>query len=161
MNWLDIVLIIPIAWGLYKGFSKGLVVEAGTIIALIGGIYCAINFSSYVSDYLKDHFGWTSHYLHIASLVLTFLLVVILVFILARLITAGIDATALTPANKLLGAVFGGLKFAFIFSLILFFMAGFEARTTIIPLSVKQNSFLYHPVASIAPNIIPGLRFGI
>lgn len=154
MNWLDIVLIIPILWGFYRGFKKGLVVEAGTLVALIGGIYCAMNFSNYAAGYLKKHFGWTSDYLHFASLLVTFVLVVILVIVIARLITAGMDAGALTPINKVLGALFGALKFAFIFSILIFFLSVVEKNVSVIPEATKKSSYLFHPVASIAPMFI-------
>ena len=46
MNYLDIIIIIPLIWGAYKGFRKGFIIEIASLIALILGIWGGINFSS-------------------------------------------------------------------------------------------------------------------
>ena len=56
MNWLDIVLAIPLLWFMYKGFRNGLIIELASLAALILGIYVALHFSFYVKDYLVDSF---------------------------------------------------------------------------------------------------------
>ncbi len=42
MNWLDIGIAVPLVWGAYVGFKKGLVIELASLAALILGIYAAI-----------------------------------------------------------------------------------------------------------------------
>ena len=56
MNWLDIVLAIPLLWFLYRGFRNGLIIELASLAALILGIYAALHFSFYVQEYLEKNF---------------------------------------------------------------------------------------------------------
>lgn len=157
MNWLDIVLAIPLVWGLYKGFTKGLILEAATLVALGLGIYGAMRFSNFSAGFLKTQLGWSSTYLPVVSLAVTFLGIIILVYLIAKLIESAVKAAALGPFNKLAGAAFGVLKFALIFSVLIFIVKAVEKNIEVIPKEIKTASILFEPVASIAPMVIPGL----
>jgi len=54
MSNIDIILIVPVVWGLYQGFKKGLVIQVTSFIALGLGIYGAINFSSLAVTYIRQ-----------------------------------------------------------------------------------------------------------
>ena len=69
MYWLDIVLAIPMAWFLYKGFKKGLIFELSSLIGLVVGIYCSIKFSKYVSTLI----GIESEYSILVAFFVTFI----------------------------------------------------------------------------------------
>ena len=45
MNFLDILILIPILYGAYKGFKHGFVIELFTLLAILVGIYVGIHFS--------------------------------------------------------------------------------------------------------------------
>ena len=47
MNYLDIVIAIPLLYGLIKGFTNGLIKEITGLLGLIIGVYVAINSSSF------------------------------------------------------------------------------------------------------------------
>jgi len=38
MNYFDIMIAIPLIWGIYKGFKKGFIIEIASFIALGLGI---------------------------------------------------------------------------------------------------------------------------
>ena len=44
MNYLDIIIVIPLVYGMIKGFYNGLVKEITALLALVVGVYVAINF---------------------------------------------------------------------------------------------------------------------
>ena len=48
MNYLDIVIAVPLIYGLIKGFTNGLIQEMTGLFGLLIGVYVAINFSSYL-----------------------------------------------------------------------------------------------------------------
>ena len=52
MNILDLVLAVPLLWGAYKGFSRGIIYEVAMIIGLIAGLYLAFKFSGLVQGWL-------------------------------------------------------------------------------------------------------------
>ena len=100
MNYLDIIIALPLLWGAYKGFTKGLIIEAASLAALLLGIYGAIKFSGITSDFLVEKCNFSSQYLHIISFAITFILIVIAVHFIARLINKLVKAVALGFVNN-------------------------------------------------------------
>lgn len=159
MNMLDIIIGIPIIWMAYKGFSKGFVIEVTTLIALLLGIYIAINFSFYTSDLIREYFTVEEKYMSILSFAITFVIVVIIIMLLGRLLEKFIDMIALGFLDKLAGGVFGILKAALIISAILLVINTFDKNEKVISPKLKANSLLYQPVASMLPTLLPMINF--
>lgn len=158
MNFLDIVICIPLVWGLYKGFSKGLILEAATIVAFGLGVWGGIHFSDFLAGYLHKHWNWNSPYLPIVSFALVFLGIIVLVFFFAKLVQRLTDSMALTAINKIGGAVFGALKFALIWSVVIFMLDAVQESYPMISFKTKEESLLYKPLGKVAPALIPSLN---
>lgn len=158
MNYIDIVLCIPLVWGLYKGFTKGLIIEAASLVAFGTGVWGGIHFSELVAAKLSGWFSWQSEYLPIVSFALTFLLIVIAVYCIAKLIQRMVEGMALSSLNKMGGAAFGVLKFALVMSVIIFMLDAVEKSYPIVSFKAKEESLLYKPVGKIAPMLIPALK---
>ena len=158
MNWLDIVLGIPLLWFTYKGFKNGFVIELASLAALILGIFIALHFSFYAEEYLSDHFEIGEKYLYIVSFAITFIIVAVVIFLLGKLIHKLVNIIALGFLNRLAGGIFGLLKCALVLSVILYFFIGFDQGSSILKDEVKQESFLYDYVEPIVPMIIPRLN---
>jgi len=69
-----------------------------------------------------------------------------------------VDGMALSAINKILGAVFGALKFAMVMSVLIFIIDALEESYPMISLKTKNESVLYKPIGKIAPAIIPALN---
>lgn len=158
MNYIDITLCIPLVWGLYKGFTKGLIIEAASMIAFGLGVWGGIHFSSWVADKITTTFSWQSEYLPIVSFALTFLGIIIAVYFIAKLIQRLVEGLAMGAINKIGGALFGTLKFALMMSVVIFMINAIEKSYPIISFEAKQKSLLYKPVGQIAPLLIPALN---
>ncbi|MGQ0829225.1 MAG: CvpA family protein [Bacteroidota bacterium] len=158
MNSIDIIICIPLVWGLYKGFTKGLIIEAATFVAFGLGVWCGIHFSGLIAKKITEQFNWTSAYLPIISFAATFLGVIIIVYFIAKLIQRMVEGIALGVFNKIGGAIFGVLKFAMIMSVIIFMMDAIEKSYPVISFKTKEGSLLYKPLGKVAPILIPGLR---
>jgi membrane protein required for colicin V production len=111
-----------------EGFSKGVVLQAATLLALILGIIGAIKFSGYTSALIIEHTKMTGEYLPIISFALTFIVIVVVVHLLAKVIERLVEAVALGFVNRLAGALFSMTKFAFIISVILVVLNGIHAK---------------------------------
>jgi membrane protein required for colicin V production len=158
MNYIDIILCIPLVWGLYKGFTKGLIIEAATMIAFALGVWGGIHFSDFLADKINEWFHWQSKYLPIVSFALTFLLIVVIVYFIAKLVQRMVDGMALSAINKIGGAVFGALKFAMVMSVVIFMIDAVEESYPMISFKTKEESLLYKPIGKIAPALIPALN---
>ena len=80
MNVLDILILIPIAFGIWRGFKKGFIIELFTFLALFIGLYAGIHFSDGVASFLQEKFSITSEYLPTIAFTITFLLIGAMVY---------------------------------------------------------------------------------
>ena len=39
VNYIDVIILLPLVYGAYKGFSQGLIVEMSTLFALVLGVF--------------------------------------------------------------------------------------------------------------------------
>lgn len=159
MNYIDIILIVPLLWALYKGFKKGLVIEIASLLALILGIYGGVHFSEALSLLLKNKFDWQTPYLPIISFAIIFIGVVIVVYTIGKIIERFVDMVALGTINKFFGAIFGLAKSAVILIIIILIFDGFDKKMNIIPKEQKSKSLLYEPMKSIGVQALPYLNF--
>ncbi|MEN8224059.1 MAG: CvpA family protein [Bacteroidota bacterium] len=157
MNWLDIGLAIPLLWFTFKGFKNGFIIELASLAALILGIFVALHFSFYAEDYLRENFEVAENYLYIISFAITFIIVAVLIHLVGKIIHKLISIIALGFLNRLAGGIFGLLKTALVLSVIIYFLNGFDTDSSIIKPEIKESSYLYEPVESIVPMIIPRL----
>ena len=158
MNYIDILLCIPLIWGLYKGFAKGLIVEAATIVAFGLGIWGGIHFSDFLAKKMTEWFDWHSKYLPIFSFAITFLGIIILIYFIAKLIQRFAEGLAMGAINKIGGAIFGALKFALLMSVVIFIIDAMQKSYPMISFKTKEESLLYKPIGKIAPTLIPSLN---
>ena len=158
MNYIDITLCIPLVWGLYKGFTKGLIIEAASLIAFALGVWGGIHFSDFVATKLCHSFNWKSPYLPIVSFAITFLAIVIAVYFVAKLVQRFVEGLALGIFNKIGGAIVGTLKFAMVMSVIIFVLDALEKSYPVISIKAREESLLYKPIGKIAPMLIPSLK---
>jgi len=158
MNNIDIALCIPLVWGFYRGFVKGLIIEVASLIALSLGIWGGFYFSGFCANKIKELFNWQSTYLPIASFAIVFLTIILSIFLLARLLSTLSKKLSLGGLDKILGAAFGSLKFALILSVIIFVIDALEKSYPLISFEAQNKSVLYKPIGKIAPFIIPALN---
>jgi len=158
MIWLDMALAIPLVWGLYKGFTSGIIMEVARIVALIAGVYLAVRFAQELSEYLYLNTDLTNEFLPIISFAIIFIAVVVLVHLFAKTIEKLAKAVALGWANKAAGAAFGMFRIAFMVRVVIMMLTRFELLSKFNRGETAQESFLYEPITELAPFIIPVLE---
>lgn len=154
---IDVVLLLLLLFGAWRGFTKGLLLSVASLVGLVGGIWAASHFSHLVSEHLSQHVGWSKNSLHMASLALTFLGVVVGVHLLAKLLEKVLDLVALGFANKLAGAAFGLMKVGLILSFVMMMLNQTVGPRAWLPQS-ERESVLAGPVESLAPALTPALN---
>ncbi|WPY98590.1 CvpA family protein [Christiangramia sp. OXR-203] len=157
MNTVDIVLGIFLLYGLVRGFFRGFLTELASLVGLVAGIYGAIHFSYYAGEFLSQHVDWDIEIINLASLAITFLIIIFVVSLVGKMLTKAADFAALGIVNKLLGAVFGLLKSAFVASVIIMFFMTSNKTLEFVETETLEESVLYEPVAVIAPIILPSI----
>ena len=158
MNYLDIVIIVLLLWGLARGFIKGLIIQVASILALVLGVYCSLYFSHEAIPYIQKAAGIQSKLVPILSFAGTFVVVIVGVYLLGKSIEKLVDIIALGLVNKLLGAFFGLIKTLLILSVALSLLNQIDTKINYLPASFKKDSVLHDPLVSFAPLIIPGIK---
>jgi len=162
MNYFDYILVFPVLYGLYRGFTKGLILELASLVALVAGIYGAMHFSSITFGYLNEVLDVESSYLQLASYGLTFLLIVLTVTLTGKILTMLVKLVALGFVNRLMGALFGGIKALLILSVLLMFFDRINNQFGIVKDEVVDASILYSPILvqsqAIYPSILEGFE---
>ncbi len=145
MNYLDVVILIPLAWFAYKGFNHGFIREVVSLGALILGLYSLRYTDQVAATINNDQIPEQVYY------VITFLIVLIAVFLLGKMAERLIKLLIPDVVNSVAGALFGACKVVLFFSFIIYLLNTFEDTQTIIPKEVREQSFSYSYLEPIVP----------
>lgn len=159
MNYIDIIILLFLLFGAFRGFSKGLVIEVATLAGLILGVYISIRYSSYTEGILRDFMNITSEYISYIALAVTFIVVVVGVYILGKLLTKLVDIISLGLVNKLLGTLFGVVKYFIIVCVLLMIVDALNEKFQFISEEAIQKSLLFQPFLNFAEKIYNSIRF--
>ena len=120
MNLIDSICLIILIYGSYKGFKNGIVNEILSFIGILLGIYLSKTYYQAIDKYLATVFDSTNQLVSVISVILIFTLTIIFSKILSKVITKALNIMALGLLNKLIGSVFGLLKYLLILCIITF-----------------------------------------
>lgn len=153
MNFLDLLIVIPLIWFGYKGFRNGFVMEAVSILALIAGIYIAVRFSAWVGQQL----GIKGEYAATISFIVTFAAVLLITYLLGKFIDGLVKKLSLGFLNRLGGMVFGLFKTALVVGLLIFIWNRIDKHQNILTAETRNRSLLFRPMENISYAIWPVL----
>ncbi len=157
MNFIDLVLLIPILWFGYKGFTKGFIIEIASLAALMLGLYGGIHFSGFVAGYLSKWFEIKSDYVPLISFSVTFLLIVIVVFLVAKGVDKLVKSAALGLPNRIAGAIIGAAKTIVILSVVILLTNKYDKNGLFLKDEIRNNSLLYNPISKLIVQIYPSV----
>ena len=120
---IDVTGLIIIGLFFYRGFTRGLIVAAFSVIAILLGILCALKMSQSFGTWLLEHGYTTAGWAPIVSYLVLFVGVVILVRLIAKMLQNAVEHMMLGTVNKLAGGALYGLLGAIVWSSILWMSA--------------------------------------
>ena len=154
MNYLDIIICLIFFYGLFKGFSRGLIIEAASLLSIIIGILGALTFTpiieSLLSYFLSDEKLPSSIILFAAS----FILLVLGVNIFARNLTKFIKLVSLGGINKVLGGIFGVSKYILLISILVVFVDQFSFMFEFFESNFLEESVMFESLKNVGYYII-------
>lgn len=159
VNYIDIIILLFLLWGAFRGFSKGFIVELATLLGLVLGVFAAIRYSSYTESFLLDFFNISSKYLSYIALAVTFLLVVIVTYLLGKLLTKLADIVELGLVNKMSGTLFGMGKYFIIVCVLLMIFDALDDKFQFMSEETKNKSLLFYPFLNFAQKMYNLIRF--
>jgi membrane protein required for colicin V production len=158
MNFLDIILVVPIVLFAIGGYRQGLIKEIASLAALILGIYFAIYFSDVLASYLLEYFDISHRYVFIIAFILTFIGVVVVVSLIGRLLDKVASLVALGFINKFLGLIFGILKGVILMSVFILLFNMIDSKGNILKEETREGSLLYSSISMVAPMILMNIQ---
>lgn len=111
---LDIVIWVVLFFFVAKGFSKGLVREACSLLGLVTGGWAAFRYYSFLSQGIRHFINLPPQVAQPLSFLLIFLLLGILFYFLGHLLTVIFKVMLLGGINRIGGIVFGSLQGGFV-----------------------------------------------
>ena len=120
MNWLDVLLVLPLLFGLIRGLMRGLISEIIAIVVVILGVLGARFGAPAFSAWLLAQFAWPQGVCDVVAYILLFLAIAIVLAIVAKLLNKFMKAIHLGWANRLAGGLFGTAKYALIVLVVVF-----------------------------------------
>ena len=112
-----------------------------------------------IQKFLRDFLNFSSRYISYVALAVTFILVVILVYIVGKLLTKLVDIISLGLVNKLLGTALGVAKYFLIVCVLLLVTDALNEKFQFISEETRQKSLLFYPFLNFAQEMYNAIRF--
>jgi len=155
INYFDLAVLIPLLFGMYKGFTKGLILSIATLVGLILGVWSGVKFSHITSELLFDKFQID---IPLLAFAVTFLGVLILMYFLGKLLSKFIDILALGLFNKIGGAIFSAFKTILILTVVLLFFENVNNTFKLVDTATLNGSLFYPFLKGISKYVFPYLN---
>lgn len=154
MNWIDIIIAIPIVLALIRGGRKGFVMEATSLAALFLGLYAGLNASGYAAERLHKEFKVNAEFLDITAFIVTFIAVVIIVHLIGKTVEKLVDMTALSGMDRVGGVVFAAARAVLTWGVVLILMRS-TVGTDWMPKDQIRDSVLWPFLDAAARAVLP------
>ena len=157
MNVTDLVLLVPIAIGTWKGYQKGLLLEVVSLLALVAGILGALKLHHWGMEHLLPllHIGIQGIAPYVVF-VLLFIGLVLGIHVLGKVAKTAIGFTPLGFFDNIGGAITGAIKWFFALSLFIWAteMAGINLAS-----GATSDSWLHPMLVKAGPKAISGISY--
>lgn len=156
MSFIDLIILIPLAFGAIGGFRKGFILEIITLLALILAVIGGFHFLHWGMSVLSDNFQLSGRFLPFLAFVLIFVAIIAIVNAIGQALKKIIHMAFLGGIDRIAGAVLGALKFVFLFSILIWVFQVFGVE---IPQHLQDDSFFYTYVVALAPATVELFSF--
>lgn len=143
MNIIDLIVLIILSYGLIRGLIKGFVVEVAGVVALVLGLMGGFKFANLLGNYLSAYVDWSPMTIQTVSFLLLFIVIIYGVSLLAKMITKTLKIIALGWINRIIGGLFGFIKWSIILSSLVLISQEVNEIITLMPEESLKNSKSY------------------
>ncbi len=124
MNFVDILIWAVLLYFLVKGFMKGLVKEACSLLGLLAGGWAAFKYHLHLAESLRPFIHLPQSVASVLSFFFIFIAMGLLFYLLGHLLTVVCKIMLLGGINRIGGILFGLLEGAFLLCMVLYFFSG-------------------------------------
>jgi len=156
---LDFLFILFIFFGIFRGYTQGVIVQTIALFALLAGIYISAIVSMAFYDTIVDKSNVPLKHLPVIIFSMLFAVVVFFSNWIAVYIKKMVTPVKVTIFSRVWGAFFGAIKYLFIASILFLFVQRLDESFKLF--DEESETRLFEPVSKFAPTVIPKLKFEI
>lgn len=146
---IDVLYAVILAFALYKGFTRGLIVAVFSLVAFVLGLAAALKLSAVLASWLEQS-GMQGRWWPVLCFIVIFLAVVILVRLGAAFLEKIVQWSMLGWLNRLGGI----LLYIAIYTVIYSIMLWIANQVYWLSPEVKLQSFVYPYIEPIGPKVM-------
>lgn len=156
LSTFDIFLALPILWGAFQGFRKGLLLELVSLVALVLAILGGLKLLDTALPVMEGFIGDAHGLLPYVTFLVVFVGIILLIHLGGLLLKKVIDFTPFGLFDNVLGSILGALKWCVALSLLLYVsdMAGIS-----ISKNTAEASMVYPVVLKTTPYALDILSY--
>ncbi|WP_345081084.1 CvpA family protein [Nemorincola caseinilytica] len=144
---IDIVTLIVLVLFFVRGYMKGLVMAAFSVVAILLGLLVALKLSQSFAAWLLAHDYISTGWAQVASYIILFIVVVLLVRLVGNIIEKALEGMMLGTVNKLAG----GLLYTFMGAVLWSSLLWLGARVHLFSAETIAASRSYPWLSELAP----------
>jgi membrane protein required for colicin V production len=150
---LDLFILLPILYGAYRGYQKGLLIEIIGIAAFILAIVVGFKFLGFGMNMLAPYIGEQMSYrfLPYLSFTLIFFPTIFLLNKFGWMLRKALRFTILGTVDGFAGAIVGAFTWVFGISIFLWLLKTIEVK---IPEQYAKDSVSYEHIIKVAPAVV-------
>jgi len=152
MNYIDIILSLILFYGLFKGFTRGLIIEAASLLSIIIGILGALTFTPIMENLLSYFFSDEKLPSSIILFTASLILIVLGINFFAKNLTKFIKLVSLGGINKVLGGIFGVSKYVLLISILFVFVDQFSFMFEFFESNFLEESVMFESLKNVGFN---------
>lgn len=155
MNWFDMLIGILLLIALINGYRKGLIMQ---LVGLATIVLAAIFGGKLAERILPEVMGLTNltpEAARVASFILAFAFIAIVLSLVGRLLQQFIDVILLSFINRVLGAVIAIGTMMLFLSILLNLVLMLDKEEVVIKKEIREESFFFERVEAVIPAVIP------
>lgn len=158
MTTIDIIILIIIGIGILLGLMKGALKQLAGLLGLVVGLLAAKALYATAAEQVFSRVTDNMTLAQAMAFLAIWVIVPLLFWGVACLMTKAMDAVCLGWINRLLGGVLGGVVHALVVSLLICVLEHIDTKSELIGKSQKQESILYYRMEPLAGLFFPAAK---
>ena len=147
MNWIDLLVLVLLAVGIFRGFSTGIVRQVLGILGVVLAFALGLQLMTPVGSMLEAQAGIPEGFGPITAFILIFLILLLGARLASRVIESTLKLLRLSTVNRIAGGLFGAFQATLLLSLLFLVLLEIGLPSE----QARAESQLFEPVAAVFP----------
>ena len=158
MSTLDLIILIILGLGILLGLVKGALKQLAGLLGLVVGLLAAKAMYATVADHVFIRVTDNLTVAQALAFLAIWVVVPLLFWLVATLLTRAMEAVSLGWINRLLGGLLGGVAHALLVSLAICVLEAVDTHDDLFSRRQKQESVLYYRMEPLAGLFFPAAK---